>query len=152
MPDQGAQDKWSGQIDDIVAEVFRMMLRKSCAAVDGTTAFEVDLSARILLSGSFEGHCMIELPQATAKKLTDAFLGCEADWGNAMIEDAVGELCNMIAGGWKSKLGAFASASDLSVPTISQGPHHNTLDEARIKMRRVYAFDNSAFTVSLAIL
>jgi len=148
-----ARDQRIWQIDDVVADVFHMLLQQSCDVVGDTVAAGIYISAKVLLSGSIEAQCLVEFPQAIAKKLTDAFLGCENNWENALIEDAVGELCNMIAGGWKSKLGALASASDLSVPAISRsrGPDRNTLNGRHLKMRRTYAFDNSPFTVTLAI-
>ena len=147
-----AQDQQIWQIDDIVADVFHILLQQSCDVV-GDAAAGIDISAMVLLSGSIEAQCLVEFPQATAKKLTDAFLGCENTWENALIEDAVGELCNMIAGGWKNKLGAAASASGLSVPAISRsrGPGCNPLNGCHLKMRKAYAFDNSPFTVTLAI-
>jgi len=78
----------------------------SCEVVeDAADAAEIGIAAKILLSGAIEAQCLVEFPQATAKKLTDAFLGSQDDWEDALIEDAIGELCNMIAGGWKSALG-----------------------------------------------
>ena len=129
-----AQDQRIWQIDDIVADVFHMLLQQSCVVVGDDAAAGIDISAMVLLSGSIKAQCLVEFPQATAKKLTDAFLGCENNWENALIEDA-------------------ASASALSVPAISRsrGPGRNTLNGCHLKMRRTYAFDNSPFTVTLAI-
>jgi len=141
------------QIDDVVADVFQMMLQQSCEVVEDTAAVGIFIAAKILLSGPIEAQCLVEFPQATAQKLAYAFLGSEDAWEDAMIEDTVGELCNMIAGGWKSKLGATASVSDLSLPAISRSitPHRFPLNGCNLKVRRTYAFDNSPFTVSLAI-
>ena len=147
------QDQRIWQIDEVVADVFRMMLRQSCEVVGDAAAPGIDISAMVLLSGPIEAQCLIEFPHPTAKKLANALLGCEDACEDAIIEDAVGELCNMIAGGWKSKLGATASASDLSAPAISRSraPDRIPLNECSLRMRRTYAFDNSPFTISLAI-
>jgi len=99
-----------GRSTDIVADVFHMLLQPKLRRGGDDAAAGIDISAMVLLSGSIKAQCLVEFPQATAKKVDDAFLGCENNWENALIEDAVGELCNMIAGGWKSKLGALASA------------------------------------------
>jgi chemotaxis protein CheX len=141
------------QIDGIIADIFQMMMQQSCEVVEDTDASGICIAAKILLSGLIEAQCLVEFPQATAKKLANALLGSEDTWEDAMIEDVVGELCNMIAGGWKSKLGAAASVSDLSVPAISRShaPHRIPLNGCSLRMRRTYAFDNSPFTVSLAI-
>jgi len=147
------QDQRIWQIDEVVADVFQMMLRQSCEVLGDAAASGIGISAMVLLSGPIEAQCLVEFPHATAKKLASALLGSEDAAEDAMIEDAVGELCNMIAGGWKSTLGATASASDLSVPAISRSraPDRIPLNGCSLRMRRTYAFDNSPFTVSLAI-
>jgi chemotaxis protein CheX len=147
------QDHRIWQIDEVVADVFQMMLQQRCEVLEDAAASGIDISAMVLLSGPIEAQCLVEFPHPTAKKLANALLGCEGIWEDAMIEDAVGELCNMIAGGWKSKLGTAASASGLSVPAISRSraPDRIPLNGGSLGMRRTYAFDNSPFTVSLAI-
>jgi chemotaxis protein CheX len=154
MADHCIDTRWIEQLDGVVVDVFNIMLRQSCEVVeDAAAAAEIDIAAEILLSGAIDAQCLVELPQATAKKLTDAFLGSEDDWEDALIEDAIGELCNMIAGGWKGALGATASTSGLSVPAISRAcaPDRNPPNGCSLRMRRTYAFRNSPFTVSLAI-
>jgi len=146
--------RWIEKLDGVVADVFNIMLQQSCEVVeDAADAAEIDIAAMILLSGAIEAQCLVEFPQVTAKKLTDAFLGSQDDWEDALIDDAIGELCNMIAGGWKSALGATASASGLSVPAISRAraPDRNPPNGCGLRMRRTYSFRNSPFTVSLAI-
>jgi chemotaxis protein CheX len=155
MADRCTDTRWIEQLDGVVADVFDIMLRQCCEVVEdaAATAAEIDIAARILLSGAIDAQCLVEFPQATAKKLTDALLGAEDDWEDALVEDAIGELCNMIAGEWKSALGAAASASGLSVPAIwrARAPDRNPPNGCSLRMRRTYAFRNSPFTVSLAI-
>jgi chemotaxis protein CheX len=147
-----AENRWIEQIDGIVAAVFHLMLRRSCGGADGTPAPAMDISAKVLFSGSVEGCCLVEFPAAAAKKLTDAFLGSDGAWDEAMVSDAVGELCNMIAGGWKSQLGSADAACQLSAPTVWR-------DAGRVEMsgcggarvERLYGFEGSVFRVELAI-
>ena len=154
MADHCTDTRWIEQLDGVVADVFNIMLQQSCEVVeDAADAAEIGIAAKILLSGAIEAQCLVEFPQATAKKLTDALLGSQDDWDDALIEDAIGELCNMIAGGWKSKLRTAASTSGLSVPEISRAraPDRNPPHGCSLRMSRTYAFRNSPFTVSLAI-
>jgi chemotaxis protein CheX len=148
-------------LDEAVGEVFHSMLDRSCAPVKQDSAISPDISARITFSGSLEAQCLVEFPTASAERLTNAFLDIAADstaarWDDAMMADAVGELCNMIAGGWKKRLGAPALGSDLSVPTIFPGlsrqPDGDPLQPSRVSMRQAYAFDNAPFVVRLTIL
>jgi chemotaxis protein CheX len=136
-------------IDDAVSEVFALMLRHHCVLVAHPKAIVTGISASILFSGTLEGQCTVHVSIPTADRITDALLGTEGDWDDEMLDDAVGELCNMIAGGWKSRLGPPASVCRLSVPTVSRSrstnrPHTTTT-------RRFYTFNGSVFEVALAL-
>ena len=68
-----------------------------------------------------------------------------------MIDDAVGELCNMIAGGWKSRLGAPASVCHISVPAVTRSTAREGLHNDPPTTRRFYVFNGSVLEVALAI-
>jgi chemotaxis protein CheX len=153
MPDNGSaedQTRWTTQIDDAVGEVFELMLRQPCSPVDGPSGAATTISARIEFAGTLEGHCVVHVSAEAADRLTDALLGSEGDWDDEMIDDAVGELCNMVAGGWKSRLGAQASACHLSVPAVSRGLAPERRHNATTT-RRFYAFNEEVLEVALAL-
>lgn len=144
--------RWIGQIDGIVAAVFHLMLQRSCGEAEEGAAEGMDIAAKVLFSGAVEGCCMVEFPASAARKLTDAFLGAEGDWDDAMVADAVGELCNMIAGGWKSRLGGQDAACQLSAPRVWRGVERVELSGCGgTPVRRVYGFDGGVFGVELMI-
>jgi chemotaxis protein CheX len=135
-------------MDDAVGEVFQAMLDRSCTAVDEPLAILGDISARISISGTFEANCSLEFPSSSAQQLTGALLGpSDEAYDKIMVIDAVGELCNMIAGGWKRRLGPQAEGLILSLPLPCGEPDHSVPDSNKI--RRAYAFDNSRFVVNL---
>jgi len=149
------------QVDDAVAEVFLAMIGRRCAAVEPDPAIHAPsstehISARIALSGTLAVECAVEFPTPSAVRLTAALLGCHhAPWDDAMVADAVAELCNMIAGGWKKRLGQPAWGADLSVPAISRGPSPSSdrgLNTGATTITRAYAFDGSPFVVHLTML
>jgi chemotaxis protein CheX len=146
------EDHWVEEIDSVVSRVFQVMLLRSCSVAEASTADAPDISATVRLSGGVEAQCIVEFPFIAAEKLTDAFLGSEEDncWDDAMIEDAVGELCNMVAGGWKSRLGALDSACRLSTPIVSRTTTRWP-DTRDATMRRTYTFDGSVFHVRLVL-
>lgn len=152
MTDSGVDDRWSGQIDGIVAEVFHTMLQQDCGAVDLAEPVKINITAKVILSGAIEAQCVIEFPPATATKLTNAFMGSEGDWQESEVNDVLGELCNMIAGGWKTQLEVPSSASHLSLPSIARGEDLHTLDVGKKELRRAYALDGTVFMVGLTIL
>jgi len=150
--DSCAEMRWIGQVDGIVAAVFHMMLGRSCGEAEEAAAGGMDIAAKVVFSGAVEGCCMVEFPAAAAKRLTDAFLGTEGAWDDAMVEDAVGELCNMIAGGWKSKLGSVDAACQLSSPAVWRGVELvDTSGCGGTRVRRMYGFDGGVFGVELMI-
>jgi chemotaxis protein CheX len=137
------------------------MLDRSCAVVQPAPAGAApstvqNISARIALSGPLAAECAVEFLAPSAAQLTAALLGCDhAPWDDAMVADAVGEICNMIAGGWKKRLGQPAWGADLSVPAISRGPSPSPdrgLRTGATTITRAYAFDGSPFVVHLTLL
>jgi chemotaxis protein CheX len=134
-------------MDEAVEEVFQRMLELACRATGEPLSTPPGICARVSFSGTFEAQCIVEFPTASARKLTSAFLGATAEWDDTVVADAVGELCNMIAGGWKKRLGPPAWEADLSVPSIAPAPC--TPHPCCACMRRAYAFDDSPFAVSL---
>jgi chemotaxis protein CheX len=143
-------ERWTGQIDDAVAEVFETMLRLPYGVVDETPAMGVMISARIEFSGAIDGDCTVRVRDTAAERLTDMLLEAEADWDDEMIDDAVGELCNMIAGGWKSRFGMDANCH-ISVPAVSRCDVGERADESRGEMRRFYGMGEDVLEVTLAL-
>jgi chemotaxis protein CheX len=139
-----------GGIDRAVAEVFEGMLRLSCASVAGQPVPAMQIAAKILFSGTLEGDCTIQMPVEAAERLTDALLGSQCAWDDEMLDDAVGELCNMIAGRWKSSLGA-AARCHLSVPTVSRGASGAACEVGGVSLRRFYGFDGAVFELRLRL-
>jgi chemotaxis protein CheX len=70
-----------------------------------------------------------------------------------MVDDAIGELCNMIVGGWKSKLDTSVAVCLISIPTITRA------DSARFKdalhttttFNRSYSFQGNVFGIVLGL-
>jgi chemotaxis protein CheX len=156
IAESSAENRWIGQIDGIVAAVFHLMLGRSCGEVEETAATGDVISAKVVFSGAVEGCCMVEFPVASARSLTDAFLGAECvagvAWDDAMVDDAVGELCNMIAGGWKSRLGSQDAACHLSPPTVKRGVGRVEMSGCDgTTVQRMYGFDGSVFQVKLTV-
>jgi chemotaxis protein CheX len=138
------------QIDDAVTHVFEMLLRQRCVGVEDISTAGPGICATILISGALQGQCAVRLSTTAAACFTTMLLGADAIWEQDVIDDAVRELCNMIAGGWKSRLGALASACQISVPAISHAAPHPQPDGPTV-IRRLYAFADSFLEVTLTL-
>ena len=139
--------RWRGLMDETIAEVFAVMLGCACVPAEGCggeSSSALSTSARVRYSGALAGECAVRFAAADAAGLAERLMGEAAD--DAMAADAVGELCNMVAGGWKRRLGPPASGAELSVPTLGWGA-----GEPSGAARRRYRFDGTQFDVDLAI-
>jgi chemotaxis protein CheX len=136
-------------MDEAVAEVFESMLQRSCRPTTQPSAAPADIFACISFSGTLEAQCVVAFPTASAQRLAGALLR-PGEWDVAMLADAVGELCNMIAGGWKRRLGAPGWEADLSAPSISRAPANCGPRSWQPCIHRTYTFDNSPFAVTVS--
>lgn len=116
------------QIDEAVAEVFDQMLGRSCVPTSTESELEPiacessrGLTASVLFSGSLNGTCTVHLDLSTAGELTALLTGetYDPDGPSHLSADMVGELCNMIAGSWKSRLPSEQARCGLSSPVIT---------------------------------
>lgn len=70
-------------------------------------------------AGSSTGLVAFHTSIAAAKDITGAMLGMEMD--EEGLPDAVGEVTNMIAGAFRTRMAAFQDAWAISVPTVTIG-------------------------------
>ena len=160
--DDPDRTRWIAHLDEAVAEIFETMLGQRSSVVDAPppgahTSAKISahicahICATIVFSGALDGLCIVQASPATADRLTDALLGAEGDWDDEMIDDALGEMCNMIAGGWKSRLGPPASVCHLSVPAVSRTSTREKSQKSPATTRRFYAFDGAILEVALTL-
>jgi chemotaxis protein CheX len=68
------------------------------------------------------------------------------------VWDAIGEVCNMIAGNFKNKLSGMGSGCMLSVPTVITGgdyTFHSLADDGSLEVRLL--FEGAPIQVALEI-
>jgi chemotaxis protein CheX len=63
----------------------------------------------------------VRCSSAAAGKLAGQMLGGDAANDPSLTGDAMGEICNMVAGNFKSKITGLADSCMLSVPTVIWG-------------------------------
>ncbi|MGA2964330.1 MAG: chemotaxis protein CheX [Candidatus Korobacteraceae bacterium] len=80
-----------------------------------------EFAAVIGLAGPICGVFAIRCDEKTAVGIACGMLGMEEDEARAEIWDALGEVCNMVVGNFKSKTGKLGESSVLSVPTVIHG-------------------------------
>lgn len=131
-------------LDDAVAEVFLLMLARTCQPWEGACGGEAaSLSSQVIFSGTLRGACRLDVPRGAANELTAELTGGHAT--EVLTRDTVSELCNMIAGLWKSRQPPPAASCGLSEPKEPEEV------AARYTVIRVYRFDPYCLRLVLAL-
>ena len=117
------------RIIESAKEIFSSMLMMEITelASDGREALSLvdSISGVIGLAGTHKGVLAIHLPQKVAIAVTSSFLGMDIEEMNSDVEDAVGELANMLGGNVKSILSEKGRDINLSLPTTISGRQYD---------------------------
>jgi chemotaxis protein CheX len=104
------------------------------------------------LAGQLCGVMSICCSRKSATIMASKMLGVEADKIRAELADAMGEICNMVAGNFKNKISGLSDGCMLSVPTVITGSDydlHSPADSETLELKLL--FENMPLVISLAI-
>lgn len=118
--------KWKSIMECAAVEVFELMagVRLEVNSLS-TEEPRGEQTAMVGLAGGLCGMVTLRCTQTAAAKLASAMLGGDAACNSSTTRDALGELCNMIAGNFKSKISNLADHCMLSVPTVITGEDYS---------------------------
>jgi CheY-specific phosphatase CheX len=114
-----------GIVSRAIDEVSRTMLSMEVTIKEGESE-EISEKERIVgtvsLAGGLSGSCHLHLPHSFAASMAGAMMDTDPDeLETEEVEDAVGEICNMIGGALKSELNNKGFSCALSIPSITAG-------------------------------
>ena len=115
-------------LDDSVAEVFGTMLGLTCSREDSLALCSEDnesLSAVVGLGGILTGACIVRCDAQAARQIASLMTATECESVDDVVKDAMGEICNMLAGAWKSRVRELAANCGLSLPAVITGRDYN---------------------------
>ncbi|MGH9395863.1 MAG: chemotaxis protein CheX [Terriglobia bacterium] len=116
---------WADWMEFASQEVFESMLGVRAARIDAAACSGTsDLTAIVSLTGSPSGVLSISCQSAAAAHIAMRMLGSSAPEPDDNAMDALGEVCNMVAGSIKSRLSASEDLCRISVPTIIGGNNY----------------------------
>jgi len=118
---RGSQENWAALLEVATREVFALML--GCQLTAFATADESisDVTAMVGLAGQLCGVLSVRCSGKAAALMTSKMLGVALDKVGSEIADALGEVCNMVAGNFKNKIAGLAEGCMLSPPTVITG-------------------------------
>jgi len=141
-----------GNLDASVDEVFEMMMGLKCrrTAVEAPANHDESVTAVVGFGGLLSGACIFRLGSESALKVAAHMTGIEFSEVDDTVKDAVGEICNMLAGAWKGKVPELAANCGLSVPAVITGCDYNLHVQApEFQLRHTYAFEGDSFAVTI---
>ncbi len=120
--------------------------------VDVTTHFKECLTAMVGLAGTYNGLVSVHIPWPLAISFTSLMLGMEVTEIDDDVNDAMGEIANMVAGSFKQHLSKGGSDIQHSTPSVVNGSDYvvstgNGLENITLK----FATDVEWFMVALSI-
>ena len=114
---------WTPLLETAAREVFEVMLGTKLEPFQEEPTLVTEMIAMVGITGRVAGvvsfHCTAQSARNMAGKMLGAPAGDEEE--DDIARDAVGEICNMVAGTFKTKLGQVGDECKLSVPTIICG-------------------------------
>ena len=138
-------------LDGSVDEVFQMMLGVNCRRVSGPRAEEPEsVTAVVGFGGLLSGACVFKCGSTAARNIATHMTGMEFEEIDDVVKDAIGEICNMLAGAWKSKVPGLAANCGLSVPAVITGRDYKLHVQApEFQLHHVYTFGDNTFSVTI---
>jgi len=113
---------WVSVLELAAQEVFELMLGSQLLVGSEPMADDgLDITAMVGLAGRLCGVLTIRCSSQTGIKMASKMLGVEREKAIPDLWDALGEVCNMIAGNFKNKIPGLGDGCMLSVPTVITG-------------------------------
>lgn len=148
-------------LDAAVHEVFGLMIGLECVALGPVSSFggglksveaclPSQMTAIVGFAGAMTGTCILRVSQAGARRMIGSMLGTVFAQVDATVVDGLGEVCNMVAGGWKSRVPSLAAGCLLSIPTVILGEAQSLhLEMNGTRVEREYLFEQHRARLTL---
>ena len=121
----GEHADWFPLLETATREVFELMLSSQLTSPSGTEEPGNDVTAMVGLAGQLCGVLSVRCGGKAAALMTSKMLGVPLDKVGPDVSDALGEVCNMVAGNFKNKIAGLAEGCMLSPPTVVTGSDYS---------------------------
>lgn len=119
--------------------------------IDPVSHFNDCVSALVGLAGTYNGLVSLHMPSELAIKATSSMLGMDVNEINDDVNDAMGEIANMIAGSFKMQLSKSGTDVHLSTPSVVCGKEYIiSLGSVPEQVVLRFATDEDWFVVAVA--
>ncbi len=142
-------------LDASVDEVFRMMLGEAPEREDGESLSPArqepeSVTAVVGFGGVLSGACVFRSSAALAVKIAAQMTGMDIRGLDDTVKDAIGEICNMLAGAWKGKVPGLSANCGLSVPAVISGRDYSLhVQSPEFQLAHIYRYHGGSFAVTI---
>ncbi len=138
-------------LDQSVEEVFHLMLGADSVRDLAPVRAEANtVTAVVGFGGALSGACVFRSGDQAAREIAARMTGMTFEEVDDTVKDGIGEICNMLAGAWKSKVPELAAHCGLSVPAVITGRDYRLHVQApEFQLSHVYRFGEQRFSVTI---
>ena len=119
------EEQIAGYVIDATKEVFSTMVMMEVVdefpLKEPVSRFKCSITGMVGFAGTYSGVISIHCPVALALQITSNMLGIDCDEVNDDLNDAIGEIANMLGGSVKQVLSKGGLDVKLSIPTVISG-------------------------------
>jgi len=124
------------KIVDATQEIFTGMVMMEISQ-DGEPLAELgimknSITGMIGLAGTHKGMLAVHFPNSLALAITTSFLGMEVEEMNEDVQDAIGEIANMLGGNVKTILSDKGRDIQLSLPSTISGEEYSFMSQNEV--------------------
>jgi chemotaxis protein CheX len=153
LPSGAGHELWLPTLQLATQEVFELML---ATVLDIPVSAELeeeglDITAMVGLAGQLCGILKVRCSAQSASRMASRMLGINPEQAGPEMWDAVGEICNMIAGNFKNKINGLGDGCMLSMPTVIAGGDYRVRSVYHEELRIVLLFEGSPVVLTLEI-
>lgn len=120
-----SEEQLAGYVIAATQEVFSTMVMMEVTdefpLKEPVSRFKCSITGMVGFAGTYSGVISIHCPVELALKITSNMLGVECEEVNEDLNDAVGEIANMLGGSVKQVLSKGGLDVKLSIPTVISG-------------------------------
>lgn len=124
-----SEDEMARHVIDATKEVFSTMVMmdlEDCFPLqEPVNHFHCSVSGMVGMAGTYTGILSIHCPRSFALRITSNMLGMDVEEVGEDVNDALGEIANMLGGHVKMVLSKGGTDLNLSIPTVISGEEYS---------------------------
>ena len=151
-PEYGIREEWAPLMELAAREVFELMLGSTLTSPETAVEDNLSITSMVGLAGKLCGVMSVRCGAEAAMRMTSRMLGIEVNHAGPELSDALGEVCNMVAGNFKNKVSGLGDGCLLSVPTVIIGSDyciHSLADSPAVQVSLL--FEERPIVITLQI-